>query len=301
MSSIGISLLAAIFTASASYFFRRNAEYSNGTCTSSGYLVIFYFCSLLTTVAFYPALWERSVNFILLALGSCVGVLSSTLMLLTAHALKRGPAGLTFAFQNASAIFPSLILFLLFGSDFGFSYSYIQLSGMFLVLFGLFLGAKKESLEQPKASSKWLKYALACFLIQILALTCIQARCLLFSFNEIAFFSQITEADDIWFMPGQFGASFIMQAFLFLREKKSLLKQEMVYGGLGGIANFSSTCLLLLATKYALPFEKGILFPCFAVASMVLCNIWSNKLYNERFNIRTNVLCSFGIFMAVSS
>lgn len=225
-------------------------------------------------------------------------------MLLTAQALKKGPAGLTFAFQNASAIFPGLILFLLLGSDFGFSCSYFQLTGMVLVLLGLFLGAKKESANQSGASSKWLKYALACFIIQILALTFIQARCVLFGCGEISgLFSDFTftESDDVWFMPGQFGASFVMQTVIFLREDKRIQASEVIYGSLGGIANFSSTCLLLLATKFALPFEKGILFPCFAVASMILCNLWANRLYNEKFNLKTNALCSFGIFMAVSS
>ena len=48
--------------------------------------------------------------------------------------------------------------------------------------------------------------------------------------------------------------------------------------------------MLLLATKSALSFEKGILFPCFAVSAMILCNIWACKLYHEKFNYLTNVL-----------
>src|SRR5690606_26495300 len=110
----------------------------------------------------------------------------------------------------------------------------------------------------PQASSKWLKYALACFIFQIFAITFIQARCILFDYDQVGgLFSDftLTEADDVWFMPGQFGASFIMQAVIFLRENKKFQKNEVIYGCLGGIANFSSTCLLLLATKIALPFE----------------------------------------------
>lgn len=304
MGSLVFSLLAAGCTSLSSLFFRKNADNSTAGCSPSGYLVLFYFFSFILSFLFSSDIWKVDINLIILAIGGCVGLLSSTLMLLTSRALKQGPAGLTFAFQNASAIFPGLILFLLLGSDFGFSCSYLQLAGMVLVLFGLFLGAKKESASQPQASSKWLKYALACFVVQILALTFIQARCILFDCGQTGgLFSDftLTEADDVWFMPGQFGASFLMQAVIFLRENKSLQKSEVIYGCLGGIANFSSTCLLLLATKFALPFEKGILFPCFAVASMILCNIWANRLYNEKFNLKTNALCSFGIFMAVSS
>lgn len=302
MNSLIFSLFAAGFTSLSSLFFRKNADNSIGGCSPSGYLIVFYFISFILSFLLYPDIWKVNINWVILAIGGCVGLLSSTLMLLTSRALKQGPAGLTFAFQNVSAIFPGLILFLFLGSDFGFSCSYLQLTGMAIVIFGLFLGARKESTTQ--ASSKWLKYALACFIIQILALTLIQARCILFDCGQIGgVFSDFTftEADDVWFMPGQFGLSFIMQAVIFLRENKKFQKNEVIYGSLGGIANFLSTCLLLLATKFALPFEKGILFPCFAVAAMILCNIWANRLYDEKFNFKTNILCSFGIFMAVSS
>lgn len=303
MSSLIFSLLAAGCTSLSSLFFRKNADNSTASSSPSGYLVLFYFFSFILSFLFYPDIWKVDINLIILAIGACVGLLSSTLMLLTSRALKQGPAGLTFAFQNASAIFPGLILFLFLGSDFGFSCSYLQLAGMVLVLSGLFLGAKQESASHPKASPKWLKYALACFIVQILALTFIQGRCILFDVGTEGLFSDFTptEADDVWFMPGQFGASFIMQAVIFLRENKKFQRSEVIFGCLGGIANFSSTCLLLLATKFALPYEKGILFPCFAVASMILCNIWANRLYNEKFNLKTNAFCSFGIFMAVSS
>lgn len=299
MNSLVFSLLAAGFTSLSSLFFRKNADNSIGG-SSSGYLVVFYFCSFILSFIYSSDIWKVDLNWTILAIGGCVGLLNSTLMLLTSRALKQGPAGLTFAFQNASAIFPGLILFLLLGSDFGFSCSYLQVAGMILVLFGLFLGAKKGSESDSQASSTWLKYALACFLVQIIALTFIQARCILFD-NGLPSNFTLKESDDLWFMPGQFGASFIMQSVLCILENKKFQKNEVIYGSLGGIANFLSTGLLLLATKLALPFEKGILFPCFAVGSLILCNIWANRLYKEKFNFKTNILCSFGIFMAVAS
>lgn len=306
MNSLAFSLLAAGCTSLHSLFFRKNVDSSinNKNYSPSGFLVLFFFSSLVCSLIFVQDLWKLNVNLVILAIGVCVGLFSSTLMLLTSQALKQGPAGLTYAFLNASAVFPGVILFLLLGSDFGFSCSYFQLAGMAIVLFGLFLGAKKESENQPRASSNWLKYALACFFIQILALTFIQARCILFDYGATSgFFADftVTEADDIWFMPGQFGASFLMQTVIFLSERKKFQTKEVVYGSLGGTINFLSTYFLLLATKCALPFEKGILFPLFAVASMILCNIWANKLYKEKFNLKTNLLCALGIFMAVSS
>lgn len=303
MSALIFSLLAAGCTSLASLLFRKNTDSKTTVYSPNGYLVLFYFCSFILSFLLYPNIWQVNMNITVLAIGASVGLLNSLLMVLTSRALKQGPAGLTFAFQNASAIFPGLILFLLLGTDFGFSCSALQLVGMTIVLFGLFLGAKKESGGQPKASSKWLKYALGCFVIQIIALTFMQARCILFGADETdGFLSDfaLTEAEDVWFMPGLFGAAFLVQAVFFIKGKKALQKSEIVYGCLGGIANFGSTCLLLLATKFALPLEKGIIFPCFAVAAMILCNIWANKLYQENFNLKTNALCSFGIFMAVA-
>lgn len=302
MSSLVFALLAAGCSSLSSLFFRKNTD-NSADRSAGGYLVSFYFSSFILAFLLYPAIWKTSINFTVLFIGMCVGLLSSVLLRLTFRALKKGPTGLTYAFQNASAIFPGLILFLLLGSNFGFTYSFIQIVGIGLVLMGLFLGTKTPTISSPKASSKWLKYALACFVVQTLALTLIQARCVLFDCSEMGGFISkfsIPPTDDVWFMPGLFGTATLVQGLIFLREKKRIEKSEAFYGCLGGIANFSSTCLLLLATKYALPFEKGILFPCFAVASMILCNLWANRLYKENFNFKTNLLCSVGIFMAAA-
>lgn len=304
MNALILSLLAACCAALSSLLFRKNSDHPQATSRSSiHYLLIFYFSSLIFSFLLYPDVWKIKINYTMLAIGACVGILTSTLMLLMGQALQRGPSGLTFAFQNASAIFPGLILFVCLGTPFGFTYSYIQFMGILIALFGLFLGAHKPTDERPASYSVWLKYTLACFAFQILALTLIQARCVLFHCEQLGgIFAKlaVTERDDVWFMPGLFAASGILQLILFLNAPQKIQKNEAFYGFLGGITNFSSTCLLLLATKFALPLEKGILFPCFAIMSMVLCNLWANRLYREPFNLKTNFLCSFGIFMAAS-
>lgn len=293
-SALSLALLASVFTALSSLFFRKNAD-SAALRSPSTYLVFFYFCALVASFFFAQDIWNTPVNFIILAIGACVGVFSSTVMFLTSRALSKGPAALTFAFQNASAIFPGLILFFFLGSDFGFSCSYLQLTGMCLVLTGLFLGARREAQTQPEASFDWIKYALACFLVQIFALTFIQGRCILF---DGGYFTA-SSADDVWFMPGQFGAAFLIQLVICLKNKQRIELREMAYGCFAGAANFSSNSLLLLATKFAFPMEKSILFPIFAVSSMILCNVWANRLYRESFNLRTNAICTLGIILSV--
>lgn len=303
MNSIIVSVIAAGCTALSSLTFRRYVGLSESSRNPSGYLLLFYLFSFFLSFFLFPSIWSSQISYTMIAIGASVGILNSSLMLCTSRALKFGPAGLTYAFQNASAIFPGLILFTLFGTEFGFTCTPWQLVGMGLVLLGLFLGAKNETGQLSTVSGQWLKYAIACFLIQILALTFIQARCLLFGLAGDGFFSQlsVTEAHDVWFMPAFFATSSLMQAILFFSQSRRLERGEILYGCLGGIANFSSTCLLLLATKWALPFEKGILFPCFAVSALIFCNIWATTLYNEKFNFKTNILCSLGIFLAVAN
>ena len=304
MNSLFFAILAAVSASLSNWFFRKNTDNTSRNYSPTGYLILFYLSSFLLSFFIYPDIWKIKINWIIFTIGAGVGFLNSLLMVLTNQALKSGPAGLTFTFQTASAVFPGILLALLVGSDFGFSCTYFQLFGIALVLLGLFSGAKKEIGSNSTETFRWLKYAIACFVVQVVALTCIQARCILFTQFEPNWFLSdftITDADDVWFMPGQFGVAFIIQVIYFLSEKRSLQKREAIYGTGGGFTNFLSTALLLVATKIALPLEQSILFPCFAISTMVLCNIWANRLYQEPFSIKTNILCSLGIFIAVCS
>lgn len=298
--SLIFSLLAAGCSALSSLFFRKNTDGQMQSASPSGYLVTFYLISLILSFLISPGIWNSEINWIIVSIGAFVGILTSTIMMLIDQALKRGPAGMTFAFMNASAIFPGVILFILLGPEFGYTSSAIQLVGLGLVMLGLFLGTRDNN--GTKSSFRWLKFAMACFILQIVALTCIQARCLLFDCQNLGVTVsgfQFPETDDKWFLPGLFGASFLMQAVIFLRDYRIIERREALFGSMGGIANFASTGLLLLATKFAQPYEQSLLFPTFAVAAMILCNIWAYRLYKENFNVKTNLLCSVGIFMGV--
>lgn len=301
MNSLFFAIFAGCCASLSSLSFRKSTE--NGQSVNS-FLILYYLISFLLCFVFFPELLIANINYIILIIGACVGIFNSILMFVTSKALQNGPPGLTFAFLNASAVFPGVILYLLLGNQFDFSYSVLQSCGLILVILGLFYGAKNELSCQTSRSLKWLKYALISFFIQIVALTFIQARCILFTYNdliEIFLNYRFSEIDDIWFMPGLFGTSFIIQLLLYVRNKQHFSIKGFYWGSLGGLTNFSSTLLLLLATKFSYSYEKMIIFPCFAVVSMLLSNLWANKLYNENFNIRANTLCSTGIFLAVSS
>lgn len=302
MNAIAISFLAAGSAALSNLFFRKNS--SAVGCTAHGYLVFFYLISLFLSFVIFPSILNEPLNLTMLGIGMSVGMLNVALMHLTFQAVQKGPAGLTYAFQNTSAVFPGMILFLLFGTEYGFSYSFLKIIGILLVVVGLFLGAKEASSGNRQAiPSSWIKYAVACLSVQILALTLIQGRCIVCESQQVLESSPValTSHGDICFMIGQFGAAFFIQTIYFLSQKNSRFRIDAFYGTLGGIANFFSTFLLLLATKWALSFEKALLFPCFAVGTIILCNLWAKRLYNEKFHLASNVICASGILLGLTT
>lgn len=296
MHSLMICLMAAGSASLSNLFFRKNS--SGPSSNSNSYLLIFYLLSFLFSLFIFPDIWHTPVNFKMLIIGGFAGLFNIILMLLTAQALKQGPSGLTFAFQNASSIFPAVILYVLFGTEFGYMIYYSQLLGIFFVLLGLFLGTRSSGNEEKAISFSWLKYALACLIVQILALTFIQGRCVLFECAGTDHFYAplaVDQSADVWFMPGQFGIALILQSIIFFSNRSGMQKKDLLYGSLGGIANGLSTFLLLMATKYALSSEQGLLLPTFSVATIILCNLWAKWLYQEKFNYAANACCSLGI------
>lgn len=298
MKGITFSILAAGCSASSSLCLRKKAAFP--AISMPGFLAVYYLISLLLSIVISPDIWSTPFSPMMFLMGTMVGICNIILLQLTERALQNGPAGLTFAFQSASSVFPGIILFLIFGHDWGFSYSWNQLIGVFLVILGLFLGARSRTSNGEKASLAWLAYASAAFAIQILALSLIQGRCILFDCNQVQGFMSnfgVTQAADVWFMPGLFGSGFIIQLAVFCKQSKPIEKKAAIFGSLAGIANFGSTCLLMLATKHALPVEKGILFPFFAVAAIIFCSIWAKFLYSEKFNVKAILACIAGVFI----
>jgi len=264
------------------------------------YLLFYFLVSLVWSVIINIELLTHTWNPLVIVIGGIVGLLNVGLMLLTSKALQNGPSGLTFAFQNAGSVFPNLILYLIFGPAFGFIVTPYQILGMSLVLLGLFLAALRNANQSATISKTWIWYALGCFLAQTAILTIFQWRCLLFcpENNHILIPFAIPEGDDAWFMPGFFATALFFQSFAFWLNRTPLQRGVVVYGCLSGVANASSTFLLLMATKLALPLERGFIFPLFAVAVIILCNIWGYKLYQERVDMRAILLCSLGILIA---
>jgi len=294
MNTLTITFLAASLAALANLFYRKNGEKQ---AAPGAYLVCYYFVSFLACFVIYPHLLIRHFNPTVAFFGALVGILNVGVMWLTAKAFQKGPAGMTYAFQNGSSVFPNLILFFIFGSAYGFVVTLPQLAGMGLVLLGLYLAAGPVK----GVSRGWLEFVVACLVVQTAALTLMQWRCLLYTPHENGHTlipASFSSQDDCWFMPALFLSALIFQLLLFYREKRWIESTELLFGTAGGTINAVSTALLLVATRTAAPIEKGVIFPLFAVAVIVLCNLWGYKLYNEKIHVKANLLCASGILVA---
>lgn len=297
MLALIITCFAATFAALANLFFKKNSLFES---RPNGYLLCYFGFSFIGSLLVQPAIFENRLNIALFSIGGVVGVLNVIGMLLIGKALKSGPAGLIFAFQNASSVFPNFFLYLIFGVSFGFILTGAQVLGLSLVLIGLFLASLNEFKTSSKFSLGWYGLVIGCFMCQLLALTLIQWRCMLFSCAHPHFLIpfQVDEASDAWFMPGFFSIATFLQLVLFLKENRRLTSREIQFGLVGGLANAIATLGLVIATKWASPFEKGVIFPLFAISVISLCNLWGYKLYQEKIDIRANLLCFAGILIA---
>ncbi len=300
MNALTFALLSGLCASISNFFFHKSSSDTGPKFNINTYVVFYYLVSFLLSLVICHQIWKVPPKAIVVVLGSIVGIFNVLLMVLISRALRCGPAGLTFTFQNVSSIFPGAILFAIFGSDFGFSFSYLQLIGIVMVLIGLCIGTKNDAENPLSSPRKWLKYALGCFCVQIIALTIMQARSILFDSDTLYNFPSalsITKVEDVWFMPAQFASSLVFQLVICALHKTKPHPSEMIYGSMAGVTNAASTFCILLATQWAFPAEKVILFPCFAVSTIVLCNMWANWIYKEKFNLLANTTCGIGIVL----
>ncbi len=290
---------AASCCATGSSFAMRSTLGRKGT--AGGYLSFYFLASFLLSVAIQfkgAALPTFSLPIALTGLltGFCVVGLMSTI----GYALKKGPSGLTFAFLNCGSIMPPLLMALIFSEPFGFSLSVPHLIGCVLVLFGLFWAARGS--KNTGMSKSWPFLAALIFLFQSLILTIFDWRCLLFqegpSHLLIPFHCEA--AADVWFMPMMFLSAFTIQSLLFFsRERRIWAPVEFLGGGLGGVVNGISSFLLLTATSTSLPAEKVMLFPLFAVLTIIFCNFFGQWIYKEKVPWYALGCCALGICIGV--
>lgn len=228
--------------------------------------------------------------------GFLIGIFYAGILASLGKALERGPAGLMFAIVNSACVMPALLLTALFGPDFGFTYTFIHAIGSFLVIFGLVWSAKK-SLSQVVTGTAWIPYSLIAFILQALFLTALQWRSIhiMPGHQEHAFLLPLTEGDAAteWFLPMVFLGAALMTGMGYKKPSAA----EMKCGFFGGLFNGCSLFCITLATEFATPFEKTLLFPASAVTVILLCTAWGQALYKEEPNWRARVVSAVGVVL----
>ncbi len=296
---IAYILSAALFAAVANFFFRRNLEKGG---TSRAFLSLYFAVSFVLATVLAPELFNAKFSLLMIVLGALCGFLNYIMMGLTAKSLETGPPGLTFTFQNASCLIPGLLLWIIFGSRFGFFMTPWLIVGFVLILSGLYVSARAFSNSEQKTSStlnKWLAFAVSMLAVQGLILSIFQWRVLLFACSEnphwLLPWSCLKE-DDIWFMPAFFLIPSILQWVEFIKnEKRKPIPTEWVNGVTAGVLNALGMLLLLLSTKTESSLNKGMLFPIFTISVILFCNLWGMKIYKEKVNWVGIILCVIGV------
>ncbi len=299
--ALTIIFFAAILAACANFFLKKNQDHHGST---RAFLVSYYLFSLAVSLCLTPTLFQIPWNPALSLTGAIAGALNMFMMAFLALALMAGPPGMTFAFQNAGAILPAVLLYFLFGPSYDFILTPYNLIGISAVVIGLFLGARtKQEKTGTFQFKKWMVFSLSVLVLNGTILAMFQWRCLLYITPPIVhplipFSCPVSQ--DVWFIPGFFMAAFCMQLCFFgFQEKRWPNKREFLYGMMAGILNGFITFMLLLGTKIAIGAQKAVLFPFFAVAIIFFCSLWGRALYKENVNWLAIGLCIFGVFFSL--
>lgn len=292
-----LALLAGLFTPLTNLTVRKSIDWKG---TSLGYFVFQMLFSLLFSLFLGPiARGDFSPSTPALSLGVLAGIVLFCMLFFVGKAVEKGPSGFTFAVLNSATVMPGLIMALLFGSGFGYAYNFWHAVGSVLVLLGLFWGV--QGIKEVQEKKKWLIFVAAMFFFHLLLLTLYQYRALLLSplrSPEIFAFFPKEEMNSEWFTPAMFFTALLLQFFSFLRLREGKIsRKEILYGFSGGFTNLLSTNLLLFAAIKAAPLENAVIFPIFSVVSIVLTNVWGQKLYRENINWRACQISVLGLMI----
>ncbi len=290
-----LMIVAALFVATSNYCMRKSIDSGGST---KAFLMIQFFLVFLIAVLLNPV---RSGNYqwssSMALFGIAGGIVLVFMMAFLGKALETGPPGLTFAALNASTVMPSIVMVCFFGSTFGYLYTVWHGLGSIIVLLGLFwAGWQTRGGAERKAN--WVSFVTAAFFLHVIFLVFLSWRALFINFPDANGLLLSFDTEDVksqWFMPMAFCAAFVIQSFIFSKEKRKPYKGEVVYGIFGGIANGIGTFFMIWSTEVATSFEHAMIYPLFAITIIVICNLWGQWLYKEKVNWKANILCMLGI------
>ena len=288
--------LAGSLTATANLSLRKNFDYAG---SKDAFIFVQSFVSFLFALWFLNSLSLSNLTPTIFSLGVVSGICYSVLLVSLGKALELGPPALTLAFLNSSTVVPVPLLMIIFGSAFGFSYTYMHFFGSLLVVLGLFMAT--QSSDKQAISKKWFFYCGLTFLTHTMYMLILEWKGLMANsaFGGLSRLvpSYIEPNHAQWFMVVLFLTVAIIQGFRLIQSNISIKGSDAALGSYGGIANGLSLYYMIYALDNTPGAEHAMIVPLFSVTIVVICNIWGYLLYKEKINIPANALCLIGIFI----
>lgn len=298
--------LSALFIALSNFLIRRGMGDSDQEKAGGDRFIMprFFTAALVSIPIIYlhhgMVTFDPRMGLVAVFAGALLGFLQYCL----GKSLQYGPSGLTFIFASSVCVWPPLLMFFLFGEEFGHGYTLYNLVGSFLVIGGLYWMGKGGKQEESPSFNKWLIWVGIAYLATTLYYSLFQWRALLLKDNVpesifLPFHSDATQGD--LFMALTFFVAALSQ--LFIRGKKEIsptTKQGFFMSGIcSGILCAVSTYFLLLGTECASSdTENALIFPLNTVMMILFCNIWASRFYNEKLIWPANTLALAGIAIA---
>lgn len=295
-----IMLIGGLFTGFANFCMRRAIDEGGH---ARAYLVIQLFISGLVAVLTGPIrAGEFGIDTPTFIMGTAGGLLLGGMMKALGMAMASGPASLTVAFINASTAMPAIILYLIWGQNWEFTYSWTCGLGTLMVVFGLFWATGLRPKDAIGSKPKWLQFTLLAFLGHTLLLCVMQLRAASLKaelpLDPWLMPSHTDPSQSHWFLPLIFLFAWLTQVIDAIASKTPWPKRaELRFGSLGGLGNGVSTCLMIIATTVAHSWESAMIFPLYSVSIILVCNLWGKHLYGENIHWKANWLCILGLII----
>jgi drug/metabolite transporter (DMT)-like permease len=299
--------LASLFLAIGNLFMRKSIDSGGGTKT---YLALQLSFSLIVAILLGPVKAHTyAINGQVTIFGMFTGLMLVGLLFFLGKALEKGPSGLTFSILSSAAVFPGLVMALIYGKAHGFTYTVWHAIGSVLVIAGLFWASKKVSGfdsalvgQNPRRIAQWLVFVAMMFVLHILLLLLYQWRGLILSTDQLSLVTGLFTPEKLgseWFVPMMYLGAVSVQMAVFLKtERRWPSPKEWLYSFAGGTANSLCTFFLLYGTKTASALESLVIFPIYSIGTIVFSNLWSQRLYGEQVNWRACQICAVGIVLA---
>lgn len=292
-----LAFIASVFISASNYFMRRSID-AGGTVKI--FLIVQMCVGFLVALLMGPITSNAfGISFPIACLGIGTGFLLAVMLFFLGKALETGPAGFTFSIVSAATVVPGIIMAMVFGATLGFNYTFWHGIGSIFVLLGIFWGGR--GLTGIQNRFKWTSFLVTIFSLHVLILVIYQWRAVLMNLpnpEDYASFFTAEQMKSLWFNPMLYFGTALGLFVLYFKEGFRLpQKEEWSFGIVGGILHSTSTFFLIKGTEIATGMENVIIFPLFSVGIIVLSNLWSQKLYQEKINWRACQVCAFGILI----